>query len=293
MAKLESFSVLVATDGSREARAAVVAAAMVPWPAHSLVHAVIARRSAAGEWPKGVGIAVQRRLERLAAQTRRELAKRWPRADVTIVDSTPVGGILAQARKVRARVIVLGSGGRGVIGRLLLGSVSRDVVRRASCAVMVIKGRPRAMRRLVIGLDGSPNARHALSFVAALQPPEGGHVTLVRAVERVRVQTLGLMPAAVRASIAHELAAVNAQQMARAKREMQAASDELEGAGWTVKTEIRSGVPLAELLAAANDARAELLVVGARGVGGVKRLLLGSVALGALSHSRVSVLVVR
>jgi nucleotide-binding universal stress UspA family protein len=33
--------------------------------------------------------------------------------------------------------------------------------------------------------------------------------------------------------------------------------------------------------------------VGARGVGGVKRLLLGSVALGALSHSRVSVLVVR
>jgi nucleotide-binding universal stress UspA family protein len=53
------------------------------------------------------------------------------------------------------------------------------------------------------------------------------------------------------------------------------------------------GVPLGELLAATHATRADVLVLGARGVGGLERLLLGSVAEGALSRSPVSVLIVR
>jgi nucleotide-binding universal stress UspA family protein len=51
------------------------------------------------------------------------------------------------------------------------------------------------------------------------------------------------------------------------------------------------GRPLEELLAASRDA--DILVVGARGIGTVERLLLGSVAEGALTHAPVPVLVVR
>jgi nucleotide-binding universal stress UspA family protein len=58
-----------------------------------------------------------------------------------------------------------------------------------------------------------------------------------------------------------------------------------------VKTELRTGRPLEQLLAAAKDA--DVLVVGARGIGAVERLFLGSVAEGAVSRAPVPVLVVR
>jgi nucleotide-binding universal stress UspA family protein len=56
---------------------------------------------------------------------------------------------------------------------------------------------------------------------------------------------------------------------------------------------VASGVPLAELLRAVEDERADLLVLGARGASGLERVLLGSVSDGALKHASVSVLIVK
>ena len=67
----------------------------------------------------------------------------------------------------------------------------------------------------------------------------------------------------------------------------------LTRAGWQVRTRVAAGAPLRELLATVDSADAELLVVGARGVSGLRRLLLGSVAEGALNRCPVPVLVVR
>jgi nucleotide-binding universal stress UspA family protein len=60
-----------------------------------------------------------------------------------------------------------------------------------------------------------------------------------------------------------------------------------------VRSELREGVPLDTLLARAAAERADLLAVGARGTGGVRRWLLGSVAEGVLQHAACAVLVVR
>jgi nucleotide-binding universal stress UspA family protein len=67
----------------------------------------------------------------------------------------------------------------------------------------------------------------------------------------------------------------------------------MEKGGWRAQASVRTGVPLGELLKAARAARADLLVLGARGTGGLARVLLGSVADGALRLSRVPVLVVK
>jgi nucleotide-binding universal stress UspA family protein len=56
---------------------------------------------------------------------------------------------------------------------------------------------------------------------------------------------------------------------------------------------VLTGVPVTELLDAVRRARADLLAIGARGVGGVERLLLGSVATGVVGRAPVSVLVAR
>ncbi len=286
------FPVLVATDGSPAARAAVEAAIVFPWPRGSTGHGLVARHTpvltdatpAVWEALLEVGRAEAHRAEQ-------RLRRRWPDADVLVTDAPPVPGILTRARRLRARAIVLGSRGLGAVGRFLLGSVSRTVVRQAPCAVLVVRGSARAPRRFLIGVDGSPHARDAVAFVAGLTPPRGGQARLLSVVEPVRLPSTGLMPARVRAMVESEAASLEREHVDAARRQLEAAQARLTRAGWRVKTEIRTGRPLEELVAASTDA--DVLVIGARGVGAVERLVLGSVAEGAVSRAPVPVLVVR
>jgi nucleotide-binding universal stress UspA family protein len=237
--------------------------------------------------------AVTRMQERIAEAAGRVLAERWPEVRATLVNRAPSDAILAEARRLGASVVVMGSRGHTGLSRLWLGSVSREVVRRAPCAVLVVKGKLEAAPRIVAGLDGSPNARRAVRFLAALQAPPRGEIRLVRVVEPVRAPSVTALPTMTRRVLAGEAAAVEAQRRAAASKELDSARSELARAGWRVRVQVRTGVPLAELLGAAREAHADLVAIGARGVGGIERLLLGSVAEGILTRSPVSVLVVR
>jgi nucleotide-binding universal stress UspA family protein len=147
-----------------------------------------------------------------------------------------------------------------------------------------------SFREVVIGMDGSANARRAVAFVARLKP--AGRATLVQAVEPVRTPSMPLVPATVRDALAGEAAALERARRRRAERGLEAAARHLAAAGWRVRTEVRAGIPLAELFAAVKRAGAGLLVVGARGTTGIERLLLGSVADGAIKRSPVPTLIV-
>jgi nucleotide-binding universal stress UspA family protein len=148
-------------------------------------------------------------------------------------------------------------------------------------------------RSVVIGVDGSANSRRAVAAVARLRPPARGRVVVVRVVEPVRAPSLALLPGRVRAQISAGGMALDATRLKAAQRDAEAAARRLRAAGWRAQGEVRQGVPLHELLRAVRSARGNLLAVGARGIGGIARLLLGSVAEGAVRRSPVSVLVVR
>jgi nucleotide-binding universal stress UspA family protein len=281
MAKRGALRVLVATDRSPAARAAVTTTLMFPWPERTHVRCVVAR-------PRGVG-----GLKRIVDTARRALARRWPDVEVAILDTSSVKGILSQAQRYRAGAIVLGSRGHGALRRLLMGSVSRGVLQRARCPVLVVRGRPRAVRSLLVGLDGSVNAGRATRFVAGLDPPRGGRITLVRVVEQMRMPSTTMLPGKLRRTLRGEVVSLNARRRGGARRDVDRAATRLQWAGWSVRKIVRIGVPLDELLAAVATTRAQILVVGARGAGAARRLLLGSVAAGALNRSPVPVLVVR
>ena len=72
-----------------------------------------------------------------------------------------------------------------------------------------------------------------------------------------------------------------------------AAVERLRDAGLDASSEIRSGDPAHEVIAAAAGAGAGLVVVGTRGLTGLRRLVLGSVARNVLLSAPCSVLVVR
>jgi nucleotide-binding universal stress UspA family protein len=211
--------------------------------------------------------------------------------EATVADAPPVEAVVARARRLRAGAIVLGSRGLGALGRLVLGSVSRGVVRRAPCPVLVVRRRPRHFRRVLVGVDGSPHARRAVGLVAALSRPRGRVAQLVSVVEPVRLPSTGLLPRSVRTVLADEAASVQAERVDAARRHLDTARAQLAAAGWRTRADVRTGHPLEVLLDAARTA--DVLVVGARGAGGLEQILLGSVAEGALSRAPGPVLIVR
>ena len=281
--------VLVATDGSRNARAAIAATLNFPWPDGTRVRVISARRTGA-EYRKSILLtALDRGAEKAAESGRRTLSRRWPDVEADVVDKTPTRGILDAAARFRADVTVVGWRGHGAVRRLLMGSVSRGVVRGSTCAVLVVP-RAQRVRTIVVGFDGSPTAKRALALVGRLAAPQDGRVTLVHAAELMPIPS-GFVPGA--AAVAREVRRQNTLRARTATRDLARAAAGLTRRGWHPSTVVRHGEPLRELLGALAASRAQLLVVGARGTSGVRRLLLGSVAEGALSRSPVAVLVVR
>ena len=69
---------------------------------------------------------------------------------------------------------------------------------------------------------------------------------------------------------------------------------QIEAAGGKVaQTYVRLGRPVEEIVILADEIDAGLVVVGSRGLGGIRRLLLGSVSDGVVRHAHCPVLVVR
>lgn len=293
MSTTKRFHVLVATDGSTPARAALTTAIRFPWPNASRGSAVVAKQARA-EYRRSILLAALDRTAKFTARSAaRVLAKRWLEGDVRVVDAEPVEGILDEAKRVRADVIVIGWRGHGAFRRLLTGTVSRGVARRAPCSVLVVRRSRRAFRRIVIGLDGSSNAARALAFLAKLTPPSRGHVTLLSVVDTMRVPAHWLAPAGTRATVAAEMSRINEERCAEARKDLSQAAKVLSSAGWEVDQVVTGGAPLRELLARVAKTRADVLIVGARGVTGLEQLLLGSVAEGSLNACPVPVLIVR
>jgi len=293
MTASKRFHVLIATDGSTAARAAMTTVVRMPWPAGSQGSAVVAKQVRADYGRSILLTALDRTSEITARSAARALRKRWPDGGARVVDAAPIDAILTEARRVRADIIVMGWRGHGPVRRLLAGSVSRGVVRGASCAVLVVRRPIRELHHVVIGVDGSDNADRALCFVAGLEPSRGTRVTVFSAVDLLHTPAHRLAPAATRATVDAEVARINEGRRTAARTVLSRAAKVLSDSGWNVDQVVTDGAPLRDLLATVSTVGADLLVVGARGVTGLRHLLLGSVAQGALNRSPVPVLVVR
>jgi nucleotide-binding universal stress UspA family protein len=197
-------------------------------------------------------------------------------------------------------LVVMGSHGRSAAGRLLLGSVSLDVVHQAPCSVRVVRvflRRPNTPERLLIATDGSPQATAVVAEVARRAWPEGTEVRVVSVAE-----TFVTSPALVPAFAGSTFASVGALQVAYAAdptelARLRGVADEslarLRASGLTVSTTVLEGNPRDEVVAEANRWRADTIFVGSRGLGALDRLLLGSVSGAAVAHAHCTVEVVR
>lgn len=287
------FRILVATDGSRSARAALQTALDFPWPEASRARGVIAL-GARSTLELGLNAKGRRKLYAETRPAQRKLQKRWPDASVVALHEAPADAIFSEARRFRADAIVLGWRGYGSLRRLLAGSVSRAVVERARIPVLVARSPLGQFRRVVIGFDASPGAWQAVRFAGALERRRATRAVLVTVLEPLHAPPAAhRLPPSIRNDLRAEIAKLNEEQVATARRHQRAAAAVLRRAGWSVKSELRWGIPLDLLLEAAEARSGSVLVVGERAKRGVKRVLLGSVAQGALDYARVPVVIAR
>lgn len=294
MAMPKRHRILIASDGSLPSQAAIATAVKFPWPASSRARVVVSRFP----WKLAVSAqaraAIEKTFEAAAAATRRTLTRRWPDSKAVVIDAPPAEAILAEAERFKASLIVIGWRGHGTFRRLLAGSVSRSVAANAQCPVLVVREAATAVRRFVVGFDGGPNAARALEFLSSLDPQRGSRVVLVNVVEPTVVPaSVGHLPSSIRAPIYAEVAALNKERLHQGHATVAGGAARLRRSGWTAKSEVHSGAPLASLLKAVEVHRADVLVLGARATSGLERALLGSVANGALDRSPVPVLLAR
>ena len=81
------------------------------------------------------------RAEEIAGSVKADLTKHFPKTPIStcVVMDEPGSAIVSKAMTWRPDLIIVGSHGHGMIGRVLLGSVSDHVVHHAPCSVMVAK----------------------------------------------------------------------------------------------------------------------------------------------------------
>jgi nucleotide-binding universal stress UspA family protein len=293
MARVKEFRVLVASDGSLSATAATVTATCFPWRAGTRAYGVVSREVGTNEEWYSLKGALEQAAKATAETTTAILVKRWSDVRVRVVDGPPAAAIVGAAKRNRADVIVMGWRGHRAVRRLLVGSVSRSVVRAAPCSVLVVRRAVRNVTNVVIGVDGSEQSARAVEFATLLQPPEGGRIMLVTAVPLMVDPSNPLLPSDIRKTAASGVASINRRRVAEARANLQQLAKGPRAAGWQVDFAVPSAAPLESLLSAVTQSGANLLIVGATGASQLRRLLLGSVAQGALDRSPVPVLIVR
>ena len=231
-------------------------------------------------------------VARRGAARLQELSPSWAvRAETDV--NWPGWGIIFKAEEWRADLVVIGAGKHSFIERIKLGSILRKVV--GACERSVRVGRPSFRHsetsvRIIIGLDGSPDAEFAMEAMAERAWPDGSEAHLITVLDRrLSFLTPSLIPRLARWSSVAD----SANDQAWVDRMMKAATDRLQNAGLKISCEVVRGDPSQRLLDAAVDWQADCIFVGARGLSGIERFLIGSVSADVAVRANCSVEVVR
>jgi len=210
--------------------------------------------------------------------------------------SSPARGLHDTAVAENADLIVVGSSHHGAVGRVLVGSVGERLLSGAPCAVAVAprghgSRKPGTIGVIAVAFDGSAEALLALRT---------GHELAVRAGGVLRVLMVVEPPAAIPGQfvplpgleplVMIERAEAMQRQEAAAGNALESASHNL-GDGCPIEREVLFGTDPAEAILAAVGAGTNLLVLGSRAYGPLRRVLLGSVSDAVIRHAPCPVLV--
>jgi nucleotide-binding universal stress UspA family protein len=214
----------------------------------------------------------------------------------TVVEGTSVfREIQACAERVSADLIVMGTHGRSGLDRLVLGSVTEKVLRRAHVPVLTVptrapdvaRGGSVAFRRILCAVDFSDVSLASLRYASSLPQDPGAELTVLHVVE--------LLPVVYEPSMAAPFDYERDRPLLEeaARRHLHDFVPESVRARVGVHELVGSGKPYVEILNVAAARHVDLIVLGVHGRNALDRLLFGSTASHVVRLATCPVLTVR
>jgi nucleotide-binding universal stress UspA family protein len=209
---------------------------------------------------------VEQQLQEFAkCHTRTEIRPQCFAQDGSVTDL-----ILSLAESQAVNLIVMGTHGLRGIDRLMLGSVTDRVLRRARCPVLAVRKpahhvvgsvhdpEPVHLRKMLLCTDFSDHAHHASKYALSMANEYGAELTLLHVLEDVP-------PAADLRSATEKVVKQLEDSIAPETRE-----------ACSVKVMVRTGKPYQQINQLALEAQIDLVIMGVRGRGALDTALFGS-----------------
>lgn len=237
--------------------------------------------------------AVEEALE-LSQKFKDQLASLFPHWELSAeaCADSPAWGLIKRAWKWKPDLIVVGSHGHSSLGgRLIMGSVSLRVL-EAHTSVRVARGRSEVDDlpvRVIVGVDGSANSQEALNIIATRSWPRGTQVRLVAALDTV----FCVSPMPKDKAVVKWFEVSNENDLISLRQIFESWADRLRQVGLVASVELKEGDPKTLLIEEAESWNADSIFVGAKGIRGIERLMLGSVSAAVAARAPCSVEVVR
>lgn len=204
--------------------------------------------------------------------------------------------ILNQIETLGADLLVIGSHGRTGFEKLLLGSVTENVLRKASCPVMVVPRRapdddragPVRFTRILCPVDFSEASLLALSYALSIAQEADAQLTLIHSIE---------MPPELRehypvvADI--DIDQLHSEARAASLQRLRQLVPEPARTYCTVDTIVQEGAAYRQILNVASERGSDLIVMGVHGRGAMSLLVFGSNTARVIRAATCPVLTVR
>ena len=283
--------ILAATDGSKHGKWAIEWLAEMPFalqPVVRVLHVVDVASVRAPFMIQPVIVGTERymqsevkRMETTAKSAKKESEGLLSSLGLGGTVTTDQGAVAATIMKHAQRgigLLSIGSRGLDALDRFMLGSISNHAIHHAPCSVLVVKEPPRRVRHLLLAIDGSAASDKAVKFLTRhISPTPDGP---------------GREPVMV--TVTHAVPYFKYPEVKEAgKALIQRYGANLAKSGFQIREALRLGKPADEILTVAKQNKVDLIVTGAKGLGAIRRVLLGSVSTRVAQHAHCGVLVVR
>ena len=179
---------------------------------------------------------------------------------------SPTEVILSMAEEQNTDLIVMGARGLGPIKERLLGSVSHRILTLAPCATLIVNGPVKAMKHILLPLQGSFDAEAAVRFLR-LKPFD----------DTVEVTLMTVLPSTEPPWPSHAAAAAT-ELLEKQTEYIEGVAERLRAIGYQAHGVAVVGTPATMILQQATTLRSDLILMGTRGRQGITRFVLGSVS---------------
>jgi nucleotide-binding universal stress UspA family protein len=203
-----------------------------------------------------------------------------------VCEGEPPDVIVETAQGKNADLIALGTFGRKGLNRLLMGSVTAQVILNSACDVLIVK-KPctkcsGSYNSLLVPFDGSESSKKALQRACELSKLDGGEITVMYVIPRYEEMMDFFKTETITKSLFRE-----------AEKIVEEAKKIASAQGVQIKATVQEGHAADKIIEIAGKLKNDLIIMGTHGWRGMNKAIMGSTAERVIAYASCPLLVVR